>query len=58
MNREDSKILLKDIYEDIELPNNSPQGMEKYLTDNLAIDITFDLVLKEELLRAELISAL
>ena len=31
--------------------------MEKYLTDNLAIDITFDLVLKEELLRAELISA-
>ena len=57
MNREDSKILLKDIYEDIELPNNSPQGMEKYLTDNLAIDITFDLVLKEELLRAELISA-
>ncbi|MEC8170923.1 MAG: hypothetical protein VX057_01220, partial [Candidatus Thermoplasmatota archaeon] len=57
MNREDSKILLKEIYEDIVLPNSSPQGMEKYLTDNLAIDITFDLVLKEELLRAELISA-
>ena len=54
MNREDSKILLKEIYEDIVLPNSSPQGMEKYLTDNLAIDITFDLVLKEELLRAEL----
>lgn len=57
MNREDSKILLKDIYQDIELPDNAPNGMEKYLTDNLAIDITFDLVLKEELLRAELISA-
>tara|TARA_B100001113_G_scaffold77978_1_gene61149 strand:- start:44618 stop:46972 length:2355 start_codon:yes stop_codon:yes gene_type:complete len=57
MNREDSKALLKDIYQDIELPSNAPEGMEKYLTDNLAIDITFDLVLKEELLRAELISA-
>ena len=57
MNREDSKILLKDIYQDIKLPSNAPEGMEKYLTDNLAIDITFDLVLKEELLRAELISA-
>ena len=57
MNREDSKILLKDIYQDIKLPGNAPHGMEKYLTDNLAIDITFDLVLKEELLRAELISA-
>ena len=57
MNREDSKILLKEIYQDIELPSNAPEGMEKYLTDNLAIDITFDLVLKEELLRAELISA-
>ena len=45
MNREDSKILLKEIYEDIVLPNSSPQGMEKYLTDNLAIDITFDLSL-------------
>ncbi len=57
MNREDSKILLKDIYEEISLPSDAPPGMEKYLTDNLAIDITFDLVLKEELLRAELISA-
>jgi len=57
MNREDSKVLLKEIYQDIELPKNAPEGMEKYLTDNLAIDITFDLVLKEELLRAELISA-
>ncbi|RJU84710.1 MAG: MMPL family transporter [Candidatus Poseidoniales archaeon] len=57
MNREDSKVLLKDIYQDIELPSSAPEGMEKYLTDNLAIDITFDLVLKEELLRAELISA-
>ena len=57
MNREDSKVLLKEIYQDIELPRNAPEGMEKYLTDNLAIDITFDLVLKEELLRAELISA-
>ena len=57
MNREDSKILLKDIYQDIKLPSDTPEGMEKYLTDNLAIDITFDLVLKEELLRAELISA-
>ena len=57
MNREDSKVLLKDIYQEIELPRDAPEGMEKYLTDNLAIDITFDLVLKEELLRAELISA-
>lgn len=57
MNREDSKLLLKDIYEDIRLPADAPEGMEKFLTDNLAIDITFDLVLKEELLRAELISA-
>jgi RND superfamily putative drug exporter len=57
MNREDSKILLKEIYQDIELPSDAPEGMNKYLTDNLAIDITFDLVLKEELLRAELISA-
>ncbi len=57
MNREDSKVLLKDIYQEIELPEDAPDGMEKYLTDNLAIDITFDLVLKDELLRAELISA-
>ena len=57
MNREDSKILLKEIYEEISLPADAPEDMEKYLTDNLAIDITFDLVLKEELLRAELISA-
>ncbi|MBI87599.1 MAG: hypothetical protein CMB67_01015 [Euryarchaeota archaeon] len=57
LNREESKILLKEIYQEIELPSDAPEGMEKYLTDNLAIDITFDLVLKEELLRAELISA-
>ena len=30
MNREDSKVLLKDIYQEIELPRDAPEGMEKY----------------------------
>ena len=57
LDRESSKKILKDIHEEIKLPDGAPDGMEKFLTGNLAIDVTFDLVLQEELLRAELISA-
>jgi len=57
LDREESKNLLKDVFEDIVLPVNAPEGMQKFITGNLAIDVTFDLVLKEELLQAELIAA-
>ena len=57
MDRDNSKVLLKEVIDDIRLPENSPEGMEKWVTDNLAIDVTFDLTLKEELVQAELISA-
>ena len=57
LNREESKNLLKDVIDDIVLPSDAPEGMQKFITGNLAIDVTFDLVLKEELLEAELIAA-
>ena len=56
MDRDESKILLKDTIEDIELPENAPENMEKWVTGNLAIDVVFDLTLEEELIKAELIS--
>mgnify|MGYP001384564712 FL=1 len=57
LDREESKILLKETIDDIELPENAPDGMEKWVTGNLAIDVVFDLTLEEELIKAELISA-
>ena len=57
LDRDESKVLLKEVIDDIRLPAASPEGMEKWVTDNLAIDVTFDLTLKEELVEAELISA-
>jgi len=57
LDRDDSKILLKDTIEDLQLPENAPEGMEKWVTGNLAIDVVFDLTLEEELIKAELISA-
>tara|TARA_Y100000588_G_scaffold126013_1_gene138064 strand:- start:922 stop:3228 length:2307 start_codon:yes stop_codon:yes gene_type:complete len=57
LDRDNSKILLKEVIDDIRLPDDAPEGMEKWVTDNLAIDVTFDLTLKEELIEAELISA-
>jgi len=57
LNRDDSKVLLKEVIDDLHLPDTAPEGMEKWVTDNLAIDVTFDLTLKEELVEAELISA-
>ena len=45
MDRDESKILLKDTIEDIELPENAPENMEKWVTGNLAIDVVFDLSL-------------
>ena len=57
LDREESKILLKETIEDLELPENAPDGMEKWVTGNLAIDVVFDLTLEEELIKAELISA-
>ena len=57
LDRDQSKILLKETIDDLELPENSPEGMEKWVTGNLAIDVVFDLTLEEELIKAELISA-
>ena len=57
LDRDQSKILLKDTIDDLELPENAPEGMEKWVTGNLAIDVVFDLTLEEELIKAELISA-
>ena len=57
LDREESKILLKETIDDIELPENAPDGMEKWVTGNLGIDVVFDLTLEEELIKAELISA-
>ena len=57
LDREDSKVLLKDTIESLELPEDAPEGMEKWVTGNLAIDVVFDLTLEEELIKAELISA-
>tara|TARA_B100001175_G_scaffold317859_1_gene337008 strand:- start:13861 stop:16272 length:2412 start_codon:yes stop_codon:yes gene_type:complete len=57
LDRDGSKALLKEHFDDLVLPDDAPEGMEKWVTDNLAIDVTFDLTLKEELVQAELISA-
>ena len=57
LDRDQSKILLKETIDDLELPENAPEGMEKWVTGNLAIDVVFDLTLEEELIKAELISA-
>jgi len=57
LDRDNSKVLLKEVIDDVRLPEGAPEGMEKWVTDNLAIDVTFDLTLKEELVEAELISA-
>ena len=57
LDREESKILLKETIDDLELPESAPDGMEKWVTGNLAIDVVFDLTLEEELIKAELISA-
>ena len=57
LDREDSKNLLKETIENLELPEDAPEGMEKWVTGNLAIDVVFDLTLEEELIKAELISA-
>ena len=57
LDRDGSKALLKKNFDDLALPDDAPEGMEKWVTDNLAIDVTFDLTLKEELIQAELISA-
>ena len=57
LDRDNSKVLLKEVLADLRLPDTAPESMEKWVTDNLAIDVTFDLTLKEELVEAELISA-
>ncbi len=56
LDREESKKLLKNTIEDLELPENTPENMEKWVTGDLAIDVVFDLTLEEELIKAELIS--
>ncbi len=57
LDRENAKILLKETFDDIVLPDDAPEDMEKWITGNLAIDVTFDLTLEEELIKAEMISA-
>ena len=57
LDRDGSKALLKKHFDDLVLPNDAPEGMEKWVTDNLAIDVTFDLTLKDELIEAELLAA-
>lgn len=57
LDRDGSKALLKKHFDDLVLPDDAPEGMEKWVTDNLAIDVTFDLTLKDELIEAELLAA-
>ncbi|DAC45396.1 MAG TPA: MMPL family transporter [Candidatus Thalassarchaeaceae archaeon] len=57
LDRDGSKALLKEHFDDLVLPDDAPEGMEKWVTDNLAIDVTFDLTLKDELIQAELLAA-
>tara|TARA_B100000965_G_scaffold17601_1_gene13242 strand:+ start:30470 stop:32827 length:2358 start_codon:yes stop_codon:yes gene_type:complete len=57
LDRDGSKALLKEHFDDLVLPDDAPEGMDKWVTDNLAIDVTFDLTLKEELIQAELLAA-
>ena len=56
LDRDEAKALLADEYDDILLPSDAPEGMQKWVTGNLAIDVTFDMTLKKELIEAELIS--
>ena len=56
LDRDEAKALLADEYDDILLPGDAPEGMQKWVTGNLAIDVTFDMTLKKELIEAELIS--
>ena len=57
LDRDGSKALLKEHFDDLVLPDDAPEGMDKWVTDNLAIDVTFDLTLKDELIQAELLAA-
>ena len=57
LDRDGAKGLLKEHFDDIVLPDDAPEGMDKWVTDNLAIDVTFDLTLKDELIKAELLAA-
>ena len=57
LDRDGSKALLKEHFDDLVLPDDAPEGMDKWVTDNLAIDVTFDLTLKDELVQAELLAA-
>ena len=57
LDRDGSKALLKEHFDDMVLPDDAPEGMDKWVTDNLAIDVTFDLTLKDELIQAELLAA-
>ena len=56
LDRDDAKALLAVEYDEILLPSDAPEGMQKWVTGNLAIDVTFDMTLKKELIEAELIS--
>ena len=56
LDRDDAKALLADEYDEILLPSDAPEGMQKWVTGNLAIDVTFGMTLKKELIEAELIS--
>ena len=56
LDRDDAKALLAEEYDSILLPSDAPEGMQKWVTGNLAIDVTFDMTLKKELIEAELIS--
>ena len=49
LDRDGSKALLKEHFDNLVLPDDAPEGMDKWVTDNLAIDVTFDLTLKDEL---------
>ena len=56
LNRDEAKALLMEEFDNIQLPKDAPEGMQKWVTGNLAIDVTFDMTLKRELIEAELIS--
>ena len=56
LDRDEAKVLLSDEFDGIQLPSDAPEGMQKWVTGNLAIDVTFDMTLKKELIEAELIS--
>ena len=56
MDRDEAKVLLREEFDNIVLPSDAPEGMQKWITGNLAVDVTFDATLSEELIQAELIS--